>query len=115
MEITETWRQTTEIEVIQSLNAVITTIGVDMVVTPNMNVAKRRVVIRYVINLGLGLDEFSTGRSLSKSLGLPTTNTRVVGTPQVVFFNPIMTIHVYKTTNQPFMSSIIARGYMTRS
>jgi len=40
------------------------------------------------------------GRNLGRSLKLPTINTGVVGTPQMVFTNPIMTIHD-KTTNQP--------------
>jgi len=77
---------------------VIKTIGVDIVVAPNTNVVRRGVVIEFVINLGHGSDEFSVGRSLSRSLGLPSTNTGVFGTPQMVFINPIMTIHVHKTT-----------------
>ncbi len=96
--IVETQRQHVGIKVTQSHNVVIRTIGVDKVVAPNTNVVKRGVVIEFVINLGHGSDEFSIGRSLSRSLGLPLINIKVVGTPQMVFINPIMTIHVHKTT-----------------
>jgi hypothetical protein len=78
---------------------VITTIGVETVVVPNTNVAKKGVVIELVINLGHGSSGFSMGRNLSRNLGLPTVNIGVAWTPLMVFTNPIMTIHVYKTTN----------------
>jgi hypothetical protein len=50
--ITKTWKQLVGIEVIQSFNIIITTIGVHMVVAPNTNVAKRGVVIKSIVNLG---------------------------------------------------------------
>jgi hypothetical protein len=70
-----------------------------MVVAPNTNVAKKGIIIEYAINLGCGSSGFSTERSLNKSSRLPMVNTRVVGTPQMVFTNPIMIIHVHKTTD----------------
>ncbi len=50
--ITETWRQPARIEVTQSLNAIIITIGVDTNVALNTNVARKGVIIKFVINLG---------------------------------------------------------------
>jgi hypothetical protein len=38
-------------------------------------------------------------------------NIGVIGTPRMVSINPIMTIHVHKTTNKPLMSSIITKWY----
>ncbi len=74
-------RQPTRIEVTQSLNAVITTIGVETVVVPNTHVVKRGIVIRSTIKLSHESDGFSAGRNLNRSSRLPTSNTRVVGTP----------------------------------
>jgi hypothetical protein len=113
--VVETWRQLARIEVIQSLNVVIATIGVDTVVVPNMNVARRGVVIGSIVNLSHGLSEFSMGRNLSRSLELPTGITRVFGTLQMVFTNPIMTIHVHKTIDQPPMNSKAARRYRSKN
>ncbi len=96
--VVETKKQPARIQVIQSLNAIIATTRVDTIVVPNMNVA-RRGVIGSVINLGHGLGKLSTGRNLNRSSELPTVNTIVVGTPQMVFTNPRMTIHVHQTTN----------------
>jgi hypothetical protein len=84
----------------------------DIVVVPNMNVAKRGVVIGSTVNLGRGLGEFSMGRNLNRSLKLPMANTIIVGTPQMVFINPIMTINVHKTIDRPLMNSKAARRYI---
>jgi hypothetical protein len=92
---------------------VITTTRVDTIVAPNTNVTKRRVIITFAVNLGRGLGGFLMERSLSRSLRLPTMNTRIVETPNTVFTNPIMTTHVHKTIDQPTMSSIVARGYIS--
>jgi len=83
-----------------------------MVVTPNTNVAKRGVVIGFAINLGRGLGKFLVGKNLNRSFGLLATNTEVVGTPQMVFINPIMAIHVHRTTYKPLMNSIDVGGYI---
>jgi hypothetical protein len=71
----------------------------EMVITPNMNVAKRKIIIGSIINLNHGSGGFLAKRNLSRSSRLPTTNTGVVGTPQMVFTNPRMTTHVHKTTD----------------
>jgi hypothetical protein len=82
-----------------------------MVVTPNMNVARRGGVIGFAVNLGRGLGGFLMGKSLSRSLRLSTTNARFFGTPQMLFTNPIIIIHVHKTIDEPPMSSIAIGGY----
>jgi hypothetical protein len=82
-----------------------------MVVVTNMNVVRKGVIIEPLINLGYGSDIFSTRRNLNRSLGLPTVNNGVTMTPQMVFTNPIMTIHVHKTTDRPLVNSIFAGGY----
>jgi hypothetical protein len=45
------------------------------------------------------------------NMALPATIIRVVGTPQMVFTNPLMTIHVIRTINRPSMSSMVVGGY----
>jgi hypothetical protein len=50
--VAKTWEQLVGIEVTQSFNIIITTIGMHMVVVPNMNVAKRGTIIKFVVNLG---------------------------------------------------------------
>jgi hypothetical protein len=52
-----------------------------MVVAPNMNVVRKWVIIGSATNLCRGSGRFLVRRNLSRSLGLPTTNTKVVGTP----------------------------------
>jgi hypothetical protein len=37
--------------------------------------------------------------------------TGVVKTPQMVFINPIMTIHMNRTIDRPLMTSMAAKGY----
>ncbi len=53
----------------------------EKIVKPNMNVVRKEIVIGSVVNLDHGLGGFSKGKNLSRSLRLPTTNIRVVGTP----------------------------------
>jgi hypothetical protein len=77
-----------------------------MVVVPSMDVVKKGMVIGSTTNLGRGLGGFLAKRNLKRSLGLPVVNTKVVGTPQMVFINPIRTTHV-----KPPMSSIVIGGY----
>jgi hypothetical protein len=81
-----------------------------MVVTPTMDVIRRGVLIGSIAKLDSGSSGVLTGRKLSGSTTLPATTTRVVGTFQMVFTNPIMTIHVNKIANQPSMSSMATRG-----
>ncbi len=48
---------------------------------------------------------------MSRSFKLPIVSTGIVGTPQMVFANLIMTIRVNKIADQPLMNLIVARGY----
>jgi len=84
--IVETWRQFVRIGIIQSQ-------------------------IGSTTKLGSGSGGILTRRKLNGSSTLPTTTTRVVGTPQMVFTNLILIIHVYRITNQPPMSSMDVGGY----
>jgi hypothetical protein len=52
-----------------------------MVVEPITNAANKGIIIAYVVNWDCGLGEFLVGMNLSRSLGLLTMNTKVVGTP----------------------------------
>ncbi len=79
---------------------------------PNINVIRRGIQFGFATNLGSGLGGISTRKNLSRSLALPIFITRIVGTPQMVFTNPIMTIHVNRTTNQPLMNSMVVGGYI---
>ncbi len=108
--VVETQRQLIGVGVIQSLNAIITTIGVETVIMPT-DVVERGRVIGFATNLGCGLGGFLMKGNLNKSSKLPIKNIRIVGTPKMVLINPIMTTRVHKTTNQPLMNSIIARRY----
>jgi hypothetical protein len=73
--IVETQKQPTRIKVTQSLDVVITTIRVEMVIVRNMNVVKRGLVIEFVTNLGRGSGGFLTRRNLNMSSRLPASNT----------------------------------------
>jgi len=70
-----------------------------MVVAPNIDVVKRGVLIRFVANLGSGLNGILVKKNLNQSLALPIVITGVVGTPQMVFTNLIMSTHVNRTAN----------------
>jgi hypothetical protein len=84
---------------------------VENFVTFSTNFIRGGILIGFATNLGRGSDKISKRRNLSRSLGLPTTITRVVGTPKMVFTNLIMITHVNTITDQPLMSSIILGGY----
>jgi hypothetical protein len=66
---------------IQSLNVVIITIGVEMVVASSTNVVRSGILIGYATNLDCGSGGVSVGRNLTRSLGLLVAITRVVATP----------------------------------
>jgi hypothetical protein len=51
----------------------ITTIGVEMIVAPNMDVVRRGVLIGSTAKLGSGLGGVLARRNLSQSSTLPTT------------------------------------------
>jgi hypothetical protein len=65
---------------------------------PNIDVVKRGVIIGFAAKLGSRLGGVLVLKNLSQSSALPTSTTRVVGTPQMVFTNSITTIHVNMTT-----------------
>jgi hypothetical protein len=52
--IVETWRQPIRVVVTQSLDVGITTIGVETVVAPTMDVVKRGILIKFAAKLGSG-------------------------------------------------------------
>jgi hypothetical protein len=54
--------------------------------------------------LGNGSNGVSTRRNLSRSSMLPTTTIGFVGILQMVFINPITTIHGNMTTDRPLMT-----------
>lgn len=54
----------------------------EIVVAPNTNFVRSGILIRFIMNLGHGLGRVLVGRNLNKSLRLPTSTTRVVGTPR---------------------------------
>jgi hypothetical protein len=84
---------------------------VEIVVAPNTNFVKGGILIGFATNLGCESGRVSKGRNLNRSSRLPTTITRVVGTPQMVSINSMMTTHVNTITYRPPMSSIIVGGY----
>ncbi len=65
-----------------------------MFVAPTMDVIRRGVLIGFTTQLGNGSDGALARRKLSGSTTLPITIIGVVGTPQMVFTNPIMITHV---------------------
>jgi hypothetical protein len=91
MAIAKTWKQLVGIDVTQSFNAIITTTKVETIIVPNMNVVKGGVVIGFATNLSHGSCDFLAIRNLNRNSGLLIVKIRVVGTPQMVFTNPIMT------------------------
>jgi len=92
--IVEIRRQHAKVGVIQSLGAGITTIRMEMVVAPNMDFVKKGVIIRSTTKLGSRSNGILVRRNLNQSSALPIATTRVVKTLQMVFTNPIITIHV---------------------
>ncbi len=83
----------------------------ETVVAHSMDVVKKGILIGFVTNLGSGLGGVLIGRNLSWSLALPIITTKVVGTLQMVFTNPVLTTHVNKTTDRPSMNSMAIGGY----
>jgi hypothetical protein len=60
--------------------------------------------------LGSRLGGVSIGRNPSQSSTLPTTTTRVVGIPQMVFTNMLMAAHGNKTIDQPLINLMVVGG-----
>jgi hypothetical protein len=109
--IIETWKQHVGIRVIQSLDTSITTIRVETVVAPNIYVVTRWVLIGSTTKLGNKLNGISAKRNLNWNTTLSIITIGVVGTPQVVFTNPIMIIHVNRNLSRPSMSSMVVGRY----
>ncbi len=91
---TDIWRQLTRIEVIRPLHFIIPIIRVKIVVAPTTNFVKNGILTGSITNLGCGPRGVSTGRNLSRSSRILISIIGVIGTPHMVFTNPIMTIHV---------------------
>ncbi len=109
--IVETRKQHARVGVIQSLDVDVTTIGVETVVVPIINVFRRGTLIGFARKLGSGSNGISTIRNLNRSSTLPTSTTGVVGIPQMLVTNLIMIIHVNKIANRPLMSLMVTRRY----
>jgi len=62
-------------------NTGITTIRVEMVNVPTMDIIRRGILIGFVAKLGSGSSGVSMKRKLNGSLALPITTTRITGTP----------------------------------
>jgi len=77
---------------------------VETVVVSNKDVVKRGILIRFTRKLGSESSGVLTVRNLNQSSSLPIATIGVVGMLQMVFTNPIKTIHVNKiakpTTDQ---------------
>jgi hypothetical protein len=89
----------------------ITTTRVETVVVATMDVVRKGILIRPITKLGIGMGGISAGRKLNGSMTLPITTTGVVGTPQMVFTNPIMTTHVNRIINRSPMNSMAIGNY----
>jgi hypothetical protein len=66
--VIETQRQHARIGVTQSLDVGIPTIGMEMVVAPNMDVVRKGTLIGFATNLGSGLGGILLGRTLNRNL-----------------------------------------------
>jgi hypothetical protein len=64
MVVVEAWRQPIRVVVTQSFDANIITIGVEMVVTPTVDVVRKGVLIRSTTKLGSGSSGISIGWKL---------------------------------------------------
>jgi hypothetical protein len=87
MVIVETWRQPIGVIVTKSLEASITTKGVEMVVAPIMDVVKRGILIGSIAKLGSGLGGVLVRRKLNGNLALPTIIIGVVRRHVYLFDN----------------------------
>ncbi len=109
--IVETRKQHARIWVIQSFDVGIIITKVETVATPNIDVVGRGLWIGSATKLGSRSCGVLAVRNLSWSLTLLATITGVVDIPQMVFFNPITTTHMNRTTDRPLMNSMPAGGY----
>ncbi len=80
MVVVETRKQL-RVDIIQSLDASITTIGIETFVMLTMDVVQKGVLIGSVAKLGNGSGGVLIKKKLSRNTTLPTSTTGVVGTP----------------------------------
>ncbi len=80
----------------------------ETIVAPNIDVLRRKILIGFATKLGSGLNGVLAVKNLSQSLALLADNIGVVGIPQMVFTNSMMTTHVNKIIDRPLMSSMVA-------
>ncbi len=78
----------------------------ETIITSNINVVRRGLLIGSVAKLGSGSCGVLVGRNLSQILTLLIATIGVVGILEMVFTNPIMTIHVNMIVDRPLMSSM---------
>ncbi len=79
--VIEIQKQPIKIKVTQSLTVIIPTIGVEIVVVPNINFVKSGVLIGFTMNLGHGLGGVPSKMNLTRSLKTPLGTIGVLGTP----------------------------------
>ncbi len=78
MVIAEIWRQFVGIKVIQQLNFIIPTIGMETIVASTTNFIKSGVLIGSTFNLGHGLGRVLAKRNLNRSSKVLVATTGVV-------------------------------------
>ncbi len=78
---------------------------------PNINVVRRGLLIGFVTKLGSRSSGVLVVRNLGRSSALPIVITKVMATPQMVFTNLIMSIHVNRIANQTLMNPMDVGGY----
>jgi hypothetical protein len=83
---------------------------VETIVEPNIKLIRKGIIIRFATKLGSELGGISARRNLSRSLMLPIPITRVVGIPEMVFTNQIMTFHGNNIVNPILMNLMAVRG-----
>ncbi len=90
---------------------IIPTIRVETIVVLATIFVRTGVLIEFATNLGHGSGGVLARRNLSRSSGIPIATIRVVRTPQMVFTNPKMTIHINMNIYRPLINSIAAERY----
>jgi hypothetical protein len=80
----------------------------ETIVEPNIKLVRKRIIIRFATKLGSELGGVSAKRNLSRNSMLPIPITRVVGIPEMVFTNQIMTSHGNNIVNQILMTLMAA-------
>jgi hypothetical protein len=84
---------------------------VETVVAPSIDVFRRGVLLGYATKLGSGSGGVLVRRNMNQSLALPSTTTKDVAIPQMVFINSIMTTRENRTINWSLMNSMDVGRY----